>query len=435
MQSAVAFVSQTSIIQKNERLFIFLLSPVIDAGRLFIGYRCFRSLLMMFHSRVHVSRPAPLLIAGMLVYLLVGCDSAKPGANTMAPGTPEVGVLQVSTQDLPLHTELPGRTSAFRKAEVRPQVSGIIQQRLFTEGAEIKAGTALYQIDPATYQAAVASAQAELARAQATLAAATAREKRYQNLASIKAISQQDYDDALAAMNQARAAVAVAKAGLETANINLKYTRVLAPIEGVISKSTVTEGALVNAGQADVLAEILQLDPIYVDVSQSADELLQLRRQMKNGQVVAVDSARVSLLLEDGSHYEHEGILQFAEVGVNESTGTVTLRAQFPNPDRLLLPGMFVRAQVEEGIRSNAILVAQRGVTRDRTGSATAMVVNPEGIVELRQLTTGRAVGDQWLVVDGLAVGDQVIVEGLQKVKPGMPVKAVPASDSSAAGE
>jgi membrane fusion protein (multidrug efflux system) len=376
-----------------------------------------------------------LLAAGLFAIFLSGCDSSKSGSDMVGPGAPEVGVVEIVASDVSLQAELPGRTSAYRKAEVRPQVSGIIQKRLFTEGAEIKAGTALYQIDPATYQSTLVSAQAELARGQATLAAAAARETRYKNLVAIKAISQQDYDDALATLNQAKAGVAVAKAAVETASINLKYTRVFAPIDGVISKSSVTEGALVNAGQADVLANILQLDPIYVDVSQSAEELLQLRRQMKNGQVAAADSAKVRLILDDGSVYEHEGQLQFAEVGVNESTGTVNLRAQFPNPDRLLLPGMFVRAQIEEGVRSNAILASQRGITRDRSGAAIAMVVNGEGMVEQRQLTTGRAVGDQWLVLDGLAVGDRLIIEGLQKVKPGIPATAVPASSIKASGE
>lgn len=380
-------------------------------------------------------RYAAFTAAGFLFMLLVGCDGAKSSAGMASPGVTEVGVIEVVASDLPLQTELPGRTAAYRKAEVRPQVSGIIQQRLFTEGAEIKAGTALYQIDPATYQAALSGAQAELARAEATLAAAAARQSRYQNLLAQKSISQQDYDDALAALNQAKAGVAVGKATVKNASINLKYTRVLAPIDGVISKSAVTEGALVNAGQADVLANILQLDPIYVDVSQSADELLQLRRFIKSGQVAALDTAKVRLLLDDGSVYEHEGLLQFAEVGVNESTGTVNLRAQFPNPDRLLLPGMFVRTQVDEGVRSNAILVPQRGVTRDRTGAATAMVVNAEGLVEQRQLTTGRAVGDQWLILGGLSVGDKLILEGLQKVKAGVPVKAVPASSIQSSGE
>lgn len=376
-----------------------------------------------------------LIAAGLFSVLLSGCDGKQSGGNMAGGGAPQVGIVEIVATDVPLQVELPGRTSPYRKAEVRPQVSGIIQKRLFTEGAEIKAGTALYQIDPATYKASVTSAEAELARSQATLASATAREKRYKDLVAIKAISQQDYDDTFATFNQAKAGVAVAKAALENARINVKYTQVLAPIDGVISKSFVTEGALVNAGQADALATILQLDPIYVDVSQSAEEVLQLRRQLQRGEVAALESAKVRLFLEDGSLYEHEGQLQFAEVGVNESTGTVSLRAQFPNPDRLLLPGMFVRAQIEEGVRQNAILASQRGITRDRSGKATALVVNNEGMVEQRVLTVGRAVGDQWLVLDGLAVGDRLIIEGLQKVKPGIPATAVPASSVAASGE
>ncbi len=375
-----------------------------------------------------------IVVIGIMGLVLSACDSkTAPGAASQAPV--EVGVVTLKAMDVPLQSELPGRTSAYRKAEVRPQVSGIIQKRLFEEGVEIKKGTALYQIDPATYEAALASARAELARANATLAAAQAKEIRYKNLAAIKAISQQDYDDALAMLGQAKAGVNVAQAAVENASINLKYTRVLAPIDGVISKSSVTEGALVNAGQADVLANILQLDPIYVDVSQSAEELLQVRRQMKSGAVAASETARVRLILGDGTLYEHEGQLQFAEVGVNESTGTVNLRAQFPNPDRLLLPGMFVRTQIEEGVRTNALLAPQRGISRDRTGNATAMVVNAKGIAELRSIKVGRALGDQWLVLEGLALGDQVIVEGLQKVKPGAPVKTVPAATAIKAGE
>ncbi len=367
---------------------------------------------------------------GVMGLALSACDT-KTAAPAVQP-TPEVGVITLTTSDVPLMADLPGRTSAYRKAEVRPQVSGIIQKRLFVEGAEIKAGEPLYQIDPATYEAAHNSAKAELARAEANLAAAAARESRYKNLVAIKAISQQDYDDALANLGQSKANVAAAKAAVDAARINLKYTQVLAPIGGVISKSSVTEGALVNAGQAEVLASILQLDPIYVDVSQSAEELLQLRRDVLKGDVAIAKSAKVRLVLDDGSIYEHEGSLQFAEVGVNESTGSVTLRAQFPNPDRLLLPGMFVRTHLEEGVRTNALLAPQRGITRDRSGNASAMVVNAEGIVEVRQLKTARSVGDQWIVLEGLAVGDQVIVEGLQKVKPGAPVKAVPASNSKA---
>lgn len=375
-------------------------------------------------SRIRLSS---MLLVSLLGLVLSACDGKTQGTKP-AGGPVEVGVVEVTRGDVPLEAELPGRTNAFRKAEVRPQVGGIIQKRLFTEGAVIKAGTPLYQIDPASYDAAFTSAKAELARAEANLAAAVARESRYKNLVAIKAISQQEYDDALATLGQSKASVQVAKAGVTTAKINLDYTRVLAPIDGVIGKSNVTEGALVSAGQADVLAEIQQLDPIYVDVSQSAEQLMQLRRQMAEGSVAALDSAKVSLLLGDGTAYEHIGSLQFAEVGVNESTGTVILRAQFPNPDRLLLPGMFVRTTLEEGIRTNAILVSQRGVTRDRTGNATAMIVNKDGVVELRTITVARTVGDQWLVLTGLEVGDQVIVEGLQKVKPGAPAKAVAAS-------
>lgn len=368
---------------------------------------------------------------GTMGLALSACDNQSPPPPAATVVT-EVGVVTLAASDVPLQVDLPGRTTAYRNAEVRPQVTGIIQKRLFEEGAEIKAGTPLYQIDPATYQAAHNSAKAELARADANLVAAVARESRYKNLSTMKAISQQDYDDAQATLGQAKASVAAAKAAVESALINLKYTKVLAPIDGVISKSSVTEGALVNAGQADVLANIMQLDPIYVDVSQSVDELLQLRREMLKGDVAKVESAKVRLLFDDGSVYEHVGSLQFTEVGVNESTGTVVLRAQFPNPDRLLLPGMFVRTQLDEGVRANALLAPQRGVTRDRLGNATALVLNNEGIVEQRQLKTGRAVGGQWLVLEGLTIGDQVIVEGLQKVKPGATAKAVTATNSKA---
>ncbi len=363
------------------------------------------------------------------LFLAACSDKEKPNAAA-AGGPVAVGVVKVTAADVPLIAELPGRTSAFRKAEVRPQVSGIIQKRLFTEGASIKAGTALYQIDPASYEAALSSAKAEQARAEANLAAATARESRYKNLITTKSISQQDYDDALAALGQAKANLALAKAAVKTAQINLNYTKVLAPIDGVIGKSSVTEGALVTAGQADVLAEIQQLDPIYVDVSQSAEALLRLRRQMLKGAVASSDQSPVQLIFGDGSVYEHKGYLQFAEVGVSESTGTVTLRAQFPNPDRLLLPGMFVRTRIEEGQRSNAMLVSQRGVVRDRTGGATVWIINAESKAELRNIKVDSAVGDQWLVLEGLAEGDQVIVEGLQKIKPGVLVNAVTATSA-----
>jgi membrane fusion protein, multidrug efflux system len=365
--------------------------------------------------------------------LLAGCGPKTPVTPPVT--AVEVGVVKIATTSAAINSELPGRTTAFRKAEVRPQVSGIIQKRLFTEGAEVKAGAQLYQIDPATYEAALTSATAELSRAQANFAAAKSRNARVQNLSSAKVISQQDVEDSIAAFAQAQANLDIAKASVDAARINLKYTKVLAPISGVIGKSSVTEGALVSAGQAQVLATIQQLDPIYVDVSQSADELLNIRTQMMAGKISAKAEAKASLLLSDGSRYKHEGTVQFSEVGVSESTGTVVLRALFPNPDRLLLPGMFVRTQLQEGIHTNAILVPQQGITRDRTGNGTALIVTAENKVEVRPVKTSRAIGDKWLVEEGLAVGDQVIVEGLQKVKPGATVKAVPAQIATKAGE
>lgn len=373
------------------------------------------------------------LVAGSLG-LLSACGPKSP-ASAADTGPVEVGVVVVSESSAAITSELPGRTSAFRKAEVRPQVSGIIQKRLFTEGAEVKAGAQLYQIDPAPYEAALLSAQAEQARAEATFAAAKARNDRFRSLSASKVISQQDLDDAQAVFAQAQAGLEVGKASVENARINLKYTKVLAPIGGVIGKSNVTEGALVSSGQSQILTTIQQLDPIYVDVSQSADEMLKLRRQIMSGKVSAPGEAKVNLVLNDGSRYAHEGRLQFAEVGVSESTGTVVLRALFPNPEKLLLPGMFVRTQLQEGVHAKAILVPQQGITRDRSGGATAMVVTKDNKVEVRPIKTSRAVGDKWLVDEGLAVGEQVIVEGLQKVKPGASVKAVPAQAAKKAGE
>ncbi|RYY04478.1 MAG: efflux RND transporter periplasmic adaptor subunit [Gammaproteobacteria bacterium] len=365
--------------------------------------------------------------------LLAACGPKTPAAT--APAAVEVGVVKLATTSAAINSELPGRTTAFRKAEVRPQVSGIIQKRLFTEGAEVKAGAQLYQIDPATYQAALTSADAELSRAQANFTAAKARNSRIQNLGSSKVISQQDVEDSVATFAQAQANLDIAKASVENARINLKYTKVLAPIDGVIGKSSVTEGALVSAGQAQILATIQQLDPIYVDVSQSADEQLAIRTQMMAGKISAKVEAKASLLLSDGSRYKHDGTVQFSEVGVSETTGTVVLRALFPNPDRLLLPGMFVRTQLQEGVHANAILVPQQGITRDRSGNGTALVVGADNKVEIRPVKTSRAIGDKWLVDEGLAVGDQVIVEGLQKAKPGATVKAVPAKIATKTGE
>lgn len=364
----------------------------------------------------------PLAIVG----LLTACQDDKPATPASRPPT-DVTVVTLAPEDVNLTTELPGRAIAFRKAEVRPQVSGILQKRMFEEGATVEAGQQLYQIDAERYEAAVQTAKANLAKAKANATSVQARETRYQDLLAQKAISQQAYDDALATSRQAAADVAVSEAALATAQIDLDYTKVVAPISGRIGKSNVTEGALVSAQQTGVLATIHQLDPIYVDLAQPAARILDLRRQIMSGELATKDSAPVQLTLEDGSVYTHPGELQFAEMNVNESTGTVVVRALFPNPDHLLLPGMFVRAQIQEGTRSKAILVPQRGITRDRQGNATALVVTPENKVELRTLSAGRSVGSDWLVEEGLSAGDRVIVEGLQKVAPGATVNPVEA--------
>jgi membrane fusion protein (multidrug efflux system) len=335
-----------------------------------------------------------------------------------------------------LHTELAGRTSATRYGEVRPQVSGIIRERKFVEGTDVKAGQVLYQVDDAVYKAAVESAKAALAKAEANLKSAQVTASRYEELSRVDAVSRQARDDARAALAQAKADVAAAKAALESARIDLEHSRITAPIGGRIGRSSVTAGALVTAGQAQSLATIQQLDPIYVDLTRSATELMQLRRDLESGKLRSVDKdqARVKLLLPDGTPYEHEGRLQFSEVTVDPGTGSVTLRAVFPNPDRHLLPGMYVRALLEEGVRDNAILAPQRGVTRDARGQAVALVVDGEGKVAQRLVVTERAIGDQWLVSEGLAAGDRLIVEGLQKIRPGMPVTVVDAGAAAQGG-
>jgi membrane fusion protein (multidrug efflux system) len=315
-------------------------------------------------------------------------------------------------------------------------VGGIIQKRLFTEGSDVKAGQVLYQIDPATYQAAFASAKAAMARAEATLGTVRLKAERYQDLVKIKAVSQQDNDDVQAALKQAEADVAATKAAVETARINLAYTRVTAPISGRIGRSTVTEGALVTASQQAALATIQQLGSMYVDVTQSSAELLRMKQNLAKGllKTDGATQARVKLLLEDGSAYPLSGTLKFSEVTVDQSTGSVTLRAIFPNPKQTLLPGMFVRAVVEEGISEQAILVPQRGVTRNPKGEAVVMVVGAEEKVEPRPIKVARTVGDSWLVSEGLKPGDRVILEGLQKARPGTQVKAVPFGSAPAAG-
>ncbi|WP_298273508.1 efflux RND transporter periplasmic adaptor subunit [Geobacter sp.] len=379
---------------------------------------------MQVTYRTRLITVAGLLAAGLLV---AGCG----GKTTAAPppsGPPEVGVIAVKPERVALTTELPGRTSPHLIAEVRPQVSGIIQKRLFTEGADVKAGQVLYQINPSTYQAAFASARATLARAEANLIPARLKEERFRDLVKIKAVSQQDYDDASAALKQAEADVAAAKAAVETARINLAYTKVTAPISGRIGRSTVTDGALVTANQPTALATIQQLSSMYVDVTQSSAELLKLKQSLATGLLKhdGAAQARVKLLLEDGTPYPLTGTLKFSEVTVDQGTGSITLRAVFPNPKQTLLPGMFVRAIVEDGVSPQAILVPQRGVSRNPKGEAMVMVVGAENKVEPRTITVARTVGDSWLVSDGLKAGDQVILEGLQRAKPGTPVKVVP---------
>ena len=374
--------------------------------------------------RARLTAVTGLLIAGMMIS---GCGKKTNGAPPPS-GPPEVGVVTIQPQRVELTTELPGRTSPHLIAEVRPQVGGIIQKRLFTEGSDVKAGQVLYQIDPSTYQAAFASAKANLARAEANLIPARLKEERFRDLVKIKAVSQQDYDNADAALKQAEADVAAAKAAVETARINLAYTKVTAPISGRIGRSAVTDGALVTASQAAPLATIQQLSSMYVDVTQSSADLLRLKQNLASGLLKSngAAQAQVRLLLEDGSAYPLSGTLKFSEVTVDQSTGSITLRAVFPNPKQTLLPGMFVRAIVEEGVSPQAILVPQRGVSRNPKGDATVMVVGAENKVEPRVIKVVRTVGDNWLVGDGLKAGDRVILEGIQRAKPGTTVKAVP---------
>ncbi len=355
-----------------------------------------------------------LVSAVALATLLSGCkkEEAAPAAQA-----PQVGVITLQPQAFTLTSELPGRTSAYRVAEVRPQVNGIILKRLFKEGSDVKEGQQLYQIDPAVYEANLGNAQANL---QATRSLA----ERYKQLIDEQAVSKQEYDDANAKRLQA-------EASLKSAQIDLRYTKVLAPISGRIGRSSVTEGALVSNGQTNAMATIQQLDPIYVDVTQSTAELLKLRRDLESGrlQKAGDNAAKVQLVLEDGSTFAGEGRLEFSEVSVDETTGSVTLRAVFANPDHTLLPGMFVHARLQAGVNANAILAPQQGVTRDLKGSPTALVVNKDNKVELRQLKASRTLGNEWLIEEGLNPGDRLITEGLQFVRPGVEVKVSEATN------
>ncbi|MDZ7279194.1 efflux RND transporter periplasmic adaptor subunit [Pantoea eucrina] len=374
---------------------------------------------------------AVLMLSGSFV--LTGCDDNK-SQQAAQQQPPEVGVVTLKNAPLKITTELPGRTSAFRVAEVRPQVSGIILKRNFVEGTDVKAGVSLYQIDPATYQAAYDSAKGDLAQAQANARVAQLTLKRYKPLLGTKYISQQDYDNAAATAAQTAAAVQAAQANVETARINLAYTKVTSPISGRIGKSAVTEGALVSSGQTTALATVQQLDPMYVDVTQSSDEFLRLRAELESGQLKQNDGkANVTLLMQDGNAYSQPGTLEFSDVTVDETTGSITLRAIFPNPDHRLLPGMFVRARLDEGTNPNALLVPQQGVTRTPTGQATVMVVGADNKVEVRNITANQAFGDKWLVTQGLKEGDRVITVGIQRAKPGAQVTPQEVKDDAKA--
>ena len=376
------------------------------------------------HSRRALSLSLLALASGLLLSAC-GQRSGPPAAPVL-----EVATISVTQQPLVLTTELPGRVSAYRTADIRPQVNGLVKQRLYTEGAAVDAGQPLYQIDPAPFQAAFDSASAALARAEANLPAARALAERYQSLAADKAVSAQTLENATAALKQAEADVAYYKATAETARINLGYTRITSPISGRTGPSAVTDGAIVTAYQLIPLTTVQQLDPVYVDVPQSTAELLRLERRLADGRLTEDKATQntVRLLEEDGTAYKQAGTLQFRDISVDQTTGAVTLRMVFPNPDGILLPGMFVRAVVNEGVKPDAILVPQQCVNRDPRGNPYVYLVNAAGIAQTQPIVIDRAVGNQWYVSAGLKVGDQLIVEGFQRLRPSMPVKAVPFS-------
>lgn len=380
--------------------------------------------------------------AAMLVCSACSGGGAAPAAQ---PPPAEVGVITLAPRSAGIVTELPGRTVAYRVAEVRPQVSGIVQARMFEEGSEVEAGQQLFQIDPSTYRVALRSAEAALQRAEARRESARLLAERYEPLRAANAVSQQEYDDAVAALASAEADVAAARAQVEAARIDLVYTQVRSPIAGRIGRTLVTEGALVTSQQAAPLATVQQLDPIYVDIAQSSVEMLRLQRQIASGELTrdADNQVEVSLTLEDGSEYPERGKLQLTEVSVDPGTGSVLLRALFPNPRRELLPGMFVRARLTQAVKREALLVPQRGVTRNQRGEAVVLVVDGNVVAE-RIVTAERVIGNEWLITAGLSPGDRVILDGLQKVRPGVEVRAVEvaspsdtaplASDTAAAG-
>lgn len=367
------------------------------------------------------------IIGLSVIAIISGCNDAKEAVPTK-PAT-HVGVVTIKGITLPITTELPGRTSAYLVAQVRPQVGGILLHRLFTEGGDVKSGESLYQIDPATYQANYDQAKGDLAKATAAANIAHLTVSRYAPLLTKRYVSQQDYDSAVANAKQADATVIAAKATVENARINLKYTQVISPISGRTGKSSVTEGALLTTDQANALVTVQQLDPIYVDVTQSSNDFLRLKQSIMEGDLKkSPQNGQVTLLLDNGKPYALPGRLQFSDVTVDENTGSITIRALFPNPQHDLLPGMFVRAQIDEGVRSNAFLIPQEGVTRNPRGAATVMLLDAQNVVQERQVDTQQAIGDKWLVAAGIQEGDRVIVSGLQKIRPGMKVTAEEAS-------
>jgi membrane fusion protein (multidrug efflux system) len=364
------------------------------------------------------------LLATVGLVAACGGDQAAPQGPDAVP----VSVVTLAPKTVTLTRELPGRTHAFLVAEVRPQVDGIVKQRLYTEGATVRAGQPLYQLDDATYRAEYASAKATLSRAEATLSTARLTARRTAELVAINAVSKQEDEDASAALKQAEADVAAAQAALQRAGVILGYARITSPITGRIGKSSVTQGALVTANQAAPLATVQQLDPVYVDLAQSSAEFLELRKGISAGRIGGASDLPVKIMLEDGTPHAQDGKLAFSDVTVDPGTGSVALRVVVPNPQHVLLPGMYVRALVGSGVRENALLVPQRGIARDPKGNATAMVVAQDGTAELRPVRVSWAIGDQWLVEDGLVAGDQVIVAGLQKIQPGAPVAATEAA-------
>jgi membrane fusion protein (multidrug efflux system) len=373
----------------------------------------------------------PFFLPLSLLALISACSGEAP-QQPQQQGAPAVTVVTLKTEPVALTRELPGRTTAYLIAEVRPQVTGIVEERLFEEGSLVEAGQPLYQLDDATYRASYNSALASLRRAEATSEVARLNAARADELVKANAVSRQEYENAVAALQQAEADVGVAEAEVASTRVELGFARITSPIAGRIGKSSVTQGALVTEDQTEPLATVQQLDPIYVDLTQSSSELLQLRRAVAGGNVRDTENTPVTILLEDGARFDHEGELSFADVSVDPSTGSFSLRVTVPNPDHLLMPGMYLRAVLSSAVLEDGILVPQQGIARDPRGNANALIVDANGTVEQRTVEVSRTIGDKWLISSGLTAGDRVIVEGVQKVQPGMPVEATEAAEVAA---